>query len=171
MFKLVVFVGMIQLCSALSYRMLQANILKNESLHNSAAPIVPSFSSKGPNIIISGILKVHAVNSPASFSFSHTVYSSDKINVLQPDITAPGIDILAAYSPVASPTDDLLDKKSVKFSVISGTSIPCPHVADVAAYLTSLHPDWSPSAIKSTLMTTSTDFHVSPFFVFVNSTK
>ncbi|KAF5939049.1 hypothetical protein HYC85_023308 [Camellia sinensis] len=133
----------------------QANILKRESLHDSAAPIVASFSSKGPNIIISGILKVHAVNSPASFSFSHTVYSSDKINVLQPDITALGIDILAAYSPVASPTDDLPDKKSVKFSVLSGTSISCPHVAGVAAYLTSLHPDWSPSAIKSTLMTTT----------------
>ncbi|CAL5431074.1 unnamed protein product [Camellia sinensis] len=100
---------------ALSYRMPQANILKRELLHDSAAPIVASFSSKGPNIIIWGILKVHAVNSPASFSFSHTVYSSDKINVLQPDITALGIDILAAYSPVASPRDDLPDKKSVKF--------------------------------------------------------
>ncbi|CAL5355118.1 unnamed protein product [Camellia sinensis] len=141
--------------AALSYRMPQANILKRELLHDSAAPIVASFSSKGPNIIISGILRVHAVNSPASFSFSHTVYSSDKINVLQPDITALGIDILAAYSPVASPADDLPDKKSVKFSVLSRTSISCPHVAGVAAYLTSLHPDWSPSAIKSTLMTTT----------------
>ncbi|KAI7995097.1 Subtilisin-like protease SBT4.3 [Camellia lanceoleosa] len=113
-----------------STKMPQANILKSESLHDSAAPIVASFSSKGPNIIISGILK--------------------------PDITALGIDILAAYSLVASPTDDLLDKKkSVKFSVLSRTSISCPHVAGVAAYLTSLHPDWSPSAIKSTLMTTT----------------
>ncbi|KAL7163950.1 hypothetical protein ACSBR2_039957 [Camellia fascicularis] len=129
----------------------QANILKSESLHDSAAPIVASFSSKGPNIIISGILKVHAVNSPASFSLSHTVYSSDKINVLQPDITAPGIDILAAYSPVASPTDDLLDKKSVKFSVLSGTSILCPHVADVAAYLTSLHPNCSQNILTVAL--------------------
>ena len=75
---------------------------------------------------------------------------------MQPDITAPGIDIIAAYSPQASPSGDPGDKRSLKYNIISGTSMSCPHVAGAAAYLKTFHPDWSPSAIKSALMTTGT---------------
>lgn len=73
---------------------------------------------------------------------------------MQPDVTAPGIEILAAFSPLASPSGDSGDNRSVNYNIISGTSFACPHVAGAAAYVKSLHPNWSPSAIKSALMTT-----------------
>ena len=76
---------------------------------------------------------------------------------MQPDITAPGVSILAAYSPAHSPSvfsSD--DKRKVKYNIESGTSMSCPHVAGAAAYVKTFHPDWSPSAIKSSLMTTGT---------------
>ncbi|CAI0540248.1 unnamed protein product [Linum tenue] len=32
----------------------------------------------------------------------------------------------------------------------------CPHVTGIVAYLKTLHPDWSPSALKSAILTTAT---------------
>ncbi len=73
---------------------------------------------------------------------------------MQPDITAPGVDILAAWSPVASPSIDVDDTTRVKFNIISGTSMSRPHTSAAAAYVKAAHPNWSPAAIKSALMTT-----------------
>ncbi|KAK8615283.1 hypothetical protein V6N13_069060 [Hibiscus sabdariffa] len=81
-------------------------------------------------------------------------FSSRGPNII-PDISAPGVDILAAFSPVASPSDIGQDKRQVKYSILSGTSMACPHVAAVAAYVKTFHPDWSPSALKSALITTA----------------
>ncbi|KAF3454632.1 hypothetical protein FNV43_RR05080 [Rhamnella rubrinervis] len=108
-------------------------ISKSESITDAAAPRVASFSSRGPNSITPDVLK--------------------------PDITAPGIDILAAFSPVASPSSTNIDTRSVKYNLVSGTSMSCPHVAGAAAYVKTFHPDWSPSAIKSSLMTTAWFMH------------
>lgn len=71
-------------------------------------------------------------------------------DILKPDVTAPGINILAGFTPdaVNSVTGEL-------FGYITGTSMAAPHVAGVAALLRQAHPDWSPAAIKSALMTTA----------------
>ncbi len=42
-------------------------------------------------------------------------------------------------------------------TVMSGTSIPCPHVAVAAALLKQLHPTWSPERIRARLSNTATD--------------
>ncbi|ESQ42441.1 hypothetical protein EUTSA_v10015507mg [Eutrema salsugineum] len=106
-----------------------ATVLKSEEISNQRAPLVVSFSSRGPSTIVSDILK--------------------------PDITAPGVEILAAYSPDSSPTESKFDTRRVKFSVLSGTSMACPHVAGVAAYVKTFNPKWSPSMIQSAIMTTA----------------
>ncbi|KAK7854856.1 subtilisin-like protease sbt4.4 [Quercus suber] len=72
-----------------------------------------------------------------------------------PDISAPGVDILAAYSPLASPSFSGNDPRRVHYTILSGTSMACPHVSGTAAYVKAFHPEWSPSAIKSALMTTA----------------
>lgn len=80
-------------------------------------------------------------------------YDTMSLNV-QPDITAPGVSILAAYSQAVSPTASTFDERRVMFNVDSGTSMACPHVAGIAGLLRSLHPHWSPAAIRSAIMTT-----------------
>ncbi|GLT84482.1 hypothetical protein SLE2022_027080 [Rubroshorea leprosula] len=75
--------------------------------------------------------------------------------VIKPDITAPGVNILAAWPPSISPTYANSDKRSVPFNIVSGTSMSCPHVSGIAALIKSVHTNWSPAAIKSALMTTA----------------
>ncbi|KAJ7516764.1 hypothetical protein O6H91_22G070100 [Diphasiastrum complanatum] len=100
------------------------------TVDDSLVPQTAIFSSRGPNVITPDILK--------------------------PDITAPGVDILAAWSPVSSISGESTDNRSTSFNIISGTSMSCPHVTGAAAFVKSFHPEWSPAAIKSALMTTAT---------------
>ncbi|XP_058112938.1 subtilisin-like protease SBT5.3 [Magnolia sinica] len=100
------------------------------NLNTKPAPFMTAFSSQGPNPITPYILK--------------------------PDITAPGLNVLAAYSGASSPTTLAFDSRRVLFSVISGTSMSCPHVSGIVGLLKTIHPDWSPAAIRSAIMTTAT---------------
>ncbi|KAL9167395.1 hypothetical protein ABFS82_05G094400 [Erythranthe guttata] len=98
---------------------------KGTVIGSGRAPVVPAFSSRGPNKVSPGILK--------------------------PDIIGPGVNILAAW-PVS-----VENKTNIKstFNILYGTSMSCPHLSGVAALLKSAHPDWSPAAIKSAIMTTA----------------
>lgn len=99
------------------------------------APVMASFSSRGPNLANG--------------------------NILKPDITGPGVDIIAAWgdnSLTQAQHDALLINNFIpkaNATQISGTSMSSPHVAGSAALLKQLHPTWTPAAIKSALMTTT----------------
>ena len=76
---------------------------------------------------------------------------------MQPDLTAPGVHILAAWSPISPISKVPGDNRIAKYNIESGTSMACPHATGAAAYIKSFHPTWSPAAIKSALMTTGND--------------
>lgn len=71
-------------------------------------------------------------------------------DVLKPDLTAPGVDILGAQTP-----DVANNLRGESFQYLSGTSMAVPHVAGIAALLKEAHPDWSPAALRSALVTTA----------------
>lgn len=100
------------------------------------APVMADFSSRGPNMATSSVMK--------------------------PDITAPGVAILAAYA--VSQPDQAFHDGIVNGSIVpgeiaeylDGTSMSSPHIAGLAALLKQKHPTyWGPASIKSALMTSA----------------
>lgn len=90
------------------------------------APSMTIFSSRGPNPVVPDIIK--------------------------PDITAPGTQILAGYSPTPAAAYDI---QGELFAAIQGTSMSSPIIAGVGALLSQAQPDWSPAMIRSAMMTTA----------------
>ncbi|WP_416972611.1 S8 family serine peptidase [Streptomyces sp. 4F14] len=88
------------------------------------APVVAGFSSSGPDLNSGG-------------------------DLLKPDITAPGVDVVAG---VAKGTPGFSGEQGI----MSGTSMSAPHVSGLALLLRQLHPNWTPMEVKSALMTTAT---------------
>ena len=83
--------------------------------------IMAGFSSRGPN-------------GPA-------------LDIVKPDVTAPGRRIIAAIG-TTNPSDP------PEFDVFQGTSMSSPHAAGAAALVRAVHPDWTPAEVQSALMTT-----------------
>ncbi len=86
-------------------------------------------------------------------SFSSRGGPLQALGVSKPDITAPGVQILAGHTPLPATSAGGLPGQL--FQSIQGTSMSSPHIAGVAALLKDLHPDWTPGQIKSAIMTTA----------------
>ncbi|WP_286266512.1 S8 family serine peptidase [Thalassotalea atypica] len=86
--------------------------------------IMAAFSSRGPNT--------------ASY------------DIIKPDITAPGVKILAATT-----NTPMFGSQGNTFAYLQGTSMSSPHIAGMAALFKESNPAWSPAQIKSALMTTA----------------
>ncbi len=72
---------------------------------------------------------------------------------LKPDVTAPGLHILAGQTP--TPESPSEGPPGNLYQVIAGTSMSSPHVAGAAALVFALHPSWTPGQVKSALETTA----------------
>ncbi|XP_059634070.1 subtilisin-like protease SBT4.14 [Cornus florida] len=96
------------------------------------------------------------IPAPFMYIYSSRGPSPGSEYILKPDIAAPGVGILAAYTPLATLTGRNGDTQYSKFTFKTGTSMACPHVSGIAAYVKSFHPDWPPAVIKSAIMTTAT---------------
>jgi hypothetical protein len=84
-------------------------------------------------------------------SFSSRGPDPVALDIIKPDVTAPGVSILAGASPIHYDTA----AQGEYFQAIMGTSMSSPHVAGVFALVKQAHPDWSPAMAKSALMTTA----------------
>lgn len=96
----------------------------NETDYQPPTPQVAGFSSRGPIV-------------------------ADGSDIVKPDISAPGVGILAAGANAegAEPT----------FKLLSGTSMSSPHVAGLAALYLGERPNATPAEVKSAFMTTAYD--------------
>ncbi|MEJ7707764.1 MAG: S8 family peptidase [Nocardioidaceae bacterium] len=70
-------------------------------------------------------------------------------DILKPDISAPGVSVVAAVAPPSN--------YGRQWDLYSGTSMSSPHVAGLGAFIKHLRPDWTPAMIKSAMMTTAYD--------------
>lgn len=99
---------------------LDASIRVNEPIDGN---VMAGFSSRGPN--------------------------GGAINIVKPDVTAPGVSILAGVGE-----EPFFGPQGEAFGYRSGTSMSSPHVAGIGAIMKQAHPDWSPAMIRSALVTT-----------------
>jgi subtilisin family serine protease len=136
----------------------QLSLAVNTLTEDSGALFVVSAGNSGPGAI--------TVGSPGVADAALTVGAVDRQDVLadfssrgprwgdlalKPDITAPGVGIVAARASNTSMGDPVDEH----YTAASGTSMSAPHVAGAAAILAQQHPQWTAEELKDGLISTA----------------
>ena len=108
----------------------------------------PSEQSIGSPAAADAALTVGAVDRSDALAEFSSRGPRPKNGAIKPDITAPGVDIVAAKAANGVIGDPVGDKHVA----LSGTSMAAPHVAGAAAIVAAQHPDWTAERIKAALM-------------------
>ena len=139
-----------------------AFVLPTVHLRNSAAAAVVAHATGGAGTAsFGGSFQVAGVVAPVMAGSSSRGPNTFDANVLKPDITGPGTDIIAAYTAAGVGADEraaIIAGSAVGrqgADLLTGTSMSSPHVAGAAALLRQANPGWSPAAVKSALMTSA----------------
>ncbi|MCU1416266.1 MAG: serine protease, partial [Schumannella sp.] len=124
---------------------------------------LPAIHLEGPNADLLTFLGAHpgitatwaaGVAAPAKGDVMAGFSSRGPIGeFLKPDITAPGVQILAGLTPKS--TDVSTGPQGELYQAIAGTSMSSPHATGVSALVIAAHPNWTPGQVKSALMTSS----------------
>jgi subtilisin family serine protease len=77
-------------------------------------------------------------------------------DLVKPDLTAPGVSVLAAVSnPKYTDGCSSCSSQPESYDFYDGTSMATPHDSGAAALLMQAHPGWTPAEVKSALMLTA----------------
>jgi hypothetical protein len=110
-----------------------------------------TFISTKPNVTATWTT---GIETPAKGNVMATFSSRGPVgDFIKPDITAPGIQVMAGMTP--APVGTVNGPPGQLFQAIAGTSMSSPHSAGASALVRAFHPDWSPAEVKSALMTSA----------------
>jgi subtilisin family serine protease len=147
--------GMLQYNPVLQGLATDNHFIPSVHLENDAGAALLAFMAAATEPVMATFTDGTATEVPGDVmaAFSSRGGSSQPLGISKPDVTAPGVQILAGHTPM--PEDVVGGLPGELFQSIQGTSMSSPHTAGAAALVKAANPSWTPGQVKSALMTTA----------------